>query len=105
MKKLMMIVFLLTACHQQADEKAVNFAKPADDVTARTLIIFYDQQQSVALERALAKYHAEILYHYHTLSGLAVRLPQEVNLPQVERELSQLPWVFGINRDQQIQLH
>ena len=107
MKKFIALLCLaVSGCSCEQD-----FAKNLQNPTAynqinQTLIIFYDAQiGSKPLFQMIEAYHAELLYHYQTLHGVAVRLPNGVDPKDAKKKFEQVEGVLGVDYDQVVQLH
>ncbi|MBQ9275740.1 MAG: hypothetical protein IJ228_13115 [Succinivibrio sp.] len=72
----------------------------------RTLIISYDAKQGPqALLEAAQKRGCEIIYRYHIINALALKIAEDDDILKARAFFEQVPGVLTVERDQIMQLH
>lgn len=91
--KIFAAALLLAACQ--------SHTTPQTALSPDTLIAYYDPQTGDApLLAAAQREHAEIVYRYRHINGLALRLPQGHDMEAVAARLRQTSGVLGVERNQ-----
>lgn len=72
----------------------------------RTLIISYDAKQGPqALLEAAQRRGCEIIYRYHIINALALKIAEDDDILKARDFFEQVPGVLAVERDQIMQLH
>lgn len=64
-----------------------------------TLIIWYKQGRKKKLLKAVKKYNAEILYDYKNFNGVAIKIPQGMDINSAIAYFKKVKGVLQVNRD------
>ncbi len=95
-----------TATTAQQPQQRGTVATAQGEVSASTLIIFFDPQAGdKPLLKAVADYGATVIYRYNTMSGMAIALPQGAPLDKAKAHFEQVQGVLGVSYDHKVQLH
>ena len=74
--------------------------------SAHTLIISYDTEVGTdALDSAVVKMGAEVLYRYRIINAIAIRIPDGLDINDAIATLSHIDGVLAVNRDRIYHLH
>lgn len=77
-----------------------------EEYAPRTLIITYDTIVGTApLDSAIIDYGATVIYRYHMISGLAIRIPDDKDIHDAIKYFSSVEGVIAVNRDRIMHLH
>lgn len=110
---------LASSCHSSRDVTTQPAYNSATSRTTRgseqvdgemysrsTLIINYDTEVGVAaLDSAVVDYGAEVIYRYHYMNGIAVRIPDDKDIDDAITFFRRVEGVIAVNRDRIMQLH
>ena len=70
------------------------------DVSASTLIISYDSEiGDSALMQAVKDTKAKLIYHYNIINGIAIRIPQNMTMPEAIKYFKKVKGVIAVERD------
>ncbi|MBQ8047407.1 MAG: DUF1294 domain-containing protein [Prevotella sp.] len=101
-------LFLLISCKSTKEVVSITPKEQASDIGAfspTTLIIMYDQGiGKEALLKAVKEYKAEIIYDYHTISGIAIKKPKDKTIEETIELFKAIQGVIAVERDRIIQL-
>lgn len=92
------IFSMLSACSSPTK----SMASAENNVfSPHNLIIFYDTQIGAKpLYEAIKQYHAELIYDYQTLKGVAIRIPANKTLEEATTYFEKVNGVLAVNPDQ-----
>ena len=70
------------------------------EYTPNTLIIMYDEEVGKEpLLRAVEEYHAEIIYDYSIIPGMAIRIPEGADIREAMEHFRRVEGVVSVERD------
>lgn len=91
------------ASHRPATQPTVAAKPPLEheaDVSPSTLIIMYDAETgSEPLLKAVKKYGADLIYEYHIIKGIAIRIPDGSDIHEAMRYFQRVKGVVSVQRD------
>lgn len=112
MKKLLLVMLLaatLAGCRTKQEAVTLPPAShdaPGMEYSPTTLIIMVDAEVGKEpLRRAIAQSGASIIYDYNTISGMAIRKPDNMTLEQAIELFKKVEGVLSVERDHIMHLH
>lgn len=92
------ILSMISACSSPTKSMA---SAENNAFSSHHLIIFYDTQIGAKpLYEAIKQYHAELIYDYQTLKGVAIRIPANKTLEEATTYFEKVNGVLAVNPDQ-----